>query len=86
MEEMEKLADCQRMRLDVSSVASFAQLSRALQADAGEMVELKILVIHTSSDVSGSTLDERSRCFGWALGCFALDSLLFLPVEVVDDM
>lgn len=86
MEEMEKLADCLRMQLDVSSVASFAQLSRALQADVVEMVELKILATHTSSDVSGSTLGERSRCFGWAPGCFALDFLLFLPAEVVDDM
>ncbi len=74
------------MQLDVNSVASFPQLSPALQAAAVEMVELKILSIHTSSDVSGSMLGEQSRCFGWALGCFALDSLLFLPVEVVDDM
>lgn len=64
MEEMEKLADCPRMQLDVSSVASFAQLSQALQADVVVMVELKILAIHTSSDVSGSTLGERSRWFG----------------------
>lgn len=83
---MEKLADCLRMQLDLNSVASFRQLSPALQAAVVEMVELKILSIHTSSDVSGSMLGERSRYFGWALGCFALDSLLFLPVEVVDDM
>lgn len=74
------------MQLDVSSVASSARLSPALRAAVVEMVELKILAIHTSSDVSGSTLGERSRCFGWTLGCFALDSLLFLLVEVVDDM
>ncbi len=83
---MEKLADCLRMQLDVNSVASFPQLSPALQAAVVEMVELKIPSIHTSSDVSGSMLGERSRCFGWALGCFALDSLLFLLVEVVGDM
>ena len=64
MEEMEKLGDCLRMQLDVSSAASFAQLSQALQADAVGMVELKILAIHTNFDVSGSTLGERSRCFG----------------------
>ena len=86
MEEMEKLADCLRMQLDVSSVASFAQLSQALQADVVERVELKILATHISSDVIGSMLGERSRCFGWALGCSALDSLLFPPAEVVDDM
>ena len=83
---MEKLADYLRMQLDVNSVASFPRLSPALQAAVVEMVELKIPAIHTSSDVSGSMLGEQSRCFGWALGCFALDSLLFLPVEVVDDM
>ena len=86
MEEMEKLADCLRTQLDASSVASFARLSRALQADVVETVELKILATHISSDVIGSMLGERSRCFGWALGCSALDSLLFLPAEVVDDM
>lgn len=64
MEEMEKLADCLRMQLDVSLVASFAQLLQALQAAVVGMVELKILAIHTGSDVSGSTLGERSQCFG----------------------
>ena len=74
------------MQLDVDSLASFPQLSPALQAAVVEMVELKILSTHTSSDVSGSMLGERSRYFGWAPGYFALDSLLFLLVEVVDDM
>ena len=74
------------MQLDVDSVASFPQFSPALQAAVVEMVELKILSIHTSSDVSGSMLGERSPYFGWALGYFPLDSLLFLLVEVVDDM
>ena len=74
------------MQLDVDSLASFPQLSPALQAAVVEMVELKILSTHTSSDVSGSMLGERSRYFGWAPGCLALDSLLFLLVEVVGDM
>lgn len=86
MMEMEELADCLRMQLDVDPVASFPQLSPALQAAVVETVELKILSIHISSDVGGSMLGERSRCFGWALGCFALDSLLFLLVEAVDGM
>ena len=74
------------MQLDVDSLASFPQLSPALQAAVVEMVELKILSTHTSSDVSESMLGERSRYFGWAPGCFAPDSLVFLLVEVVDDM
>ena len=74
------------MQLDVDSSTSYPPLSAALQAAVVEMVELKILSTHTSSDVSGSMLGEQSRCFGSAPGCFALDSLLFLLVEVVDDM
>ena len=74
------------MQLDVDSLVSFPQLSPALQAAVVEMVEQKILSTHTSSDASGSMLGERSRYFGWAPGCFALDSLLVLLVEVVDDM